>query len=138
MLNEIADRVHKANSKWWLDMDRPCSCTIRTVPVANPDCQHCGGTGYLPKQRNVGELLMLCVSELAEAMEGDRKGLQDDKLPEYRMFDVEIVDCFIRLFDIAAGMGIDLDEVFEAKMEYNSVRADHKLENRRLAGGKKY
>jgi len=81
---------------------------------------------------------MLCVSELAEAMEGDRKGLQDDKLPEYRMFDVEIVDCFIRLFDIAAGMGIDLDEVFEAKMEYNSVRADHKLENRRLAGGKKY
>lgn len=33
------------------------------------------------KSLNVGERLMLCVSELAEAMEGHRKGLMDDKLP---------------------------------------------------------
>jgi len=44
---------------------------------------------------------MLTTSELAEALEGDRKNLMDDKLPQYKMFDVEIVDTFIRLFDIA-------------------------------------
>ncbi len=115
MLNEIAARVHKANAKWWVDL-------------------HTGE----PIQRNVGEMLMLCVSELAEALEGDRKGLADDKLPQYRMFDVEIVDCFIRLFDIAAGLGINLDEVFEAKMNFNAIRADHQLANRKAEGGKKY
>lgn len=115
LLNAIAGRVHQANSKWWVDID----------------------TGE-PITRNVGEMLMLCVSELSEALEGHRKGLQDDKLPQYHMFDVEIVDCFIRLFDIAAGLHIDLDTVFESKMHYNSIREDHKLENRKLTGGKKY
>lgn len=54
------------------------------------------------------------------------------------MFDVEIVDCFIRLFDIASGLSINLGEVYEAKMAYNAQRADHKLENRIKDGGKKY
>lgn len=114
-LNDIAARVHKANAKWWVDL-------------------HTGE----PIKRNVGELLMLCVSELAEAMEGDRKGLMDDKLPHRRMFDVEIVDCFIRLFDIAGGLIPDFGTIFNEKMAYNAQRADHKIENRKLEGGKKY
>jgi len=42
---------------------------------------------------------MLVISEIAEAMEGHRKGLMDDKLPEYPMFHVELADAMIRLLD---------------------------------------
>lgn len=114
-LTLIAQDVHHANAKWWIDLE----------------------TGLL-KERNTGELLMLSVSELAEAMEGDRKNLMDDKLPEYKMFDVEIVDTFIRLFDIAGARIPKFGEIFEAKMAYNAIREDHKIESRKAEGGKKY
>lgn len=114
-LNDFADEVHVNNAKWWEDP----------------------ATGE-PIERNVGEMLMLCVSELAEAMEGHRKGLRDDHLPERSMFEVEIVDTFIRLFDLAGGLHLDLNGAFSEKMEYNRTRADHKPENRLKEGGKKY
>jgi len=115
-LNDFAAECHKANLKWWHDPK----------------------TGeYLP-DRNVGELLMLCVSELAEAMEGHRKGLQDDKLPHFKMLDVELVDCLIRIFDLAGQRSIDLQRVYEEKMAFNAVRSDHRPENRILPGGKAY
>lgn len=115
ILNEMAARVREANKQWWVSLD----------------------TGE-PLQRNVGELLMLMVSELAEALEGHRKGLADDKLPERSMFEVELADCIIRILDTAGAMGLDIGGAFEEKMRYNAQRADHKPENRRLDGGKKY
>ena len=53
-----------------------------------------------PKQRH-GTAMALVVSEWSEALEGDRKGLMDDHLPNYRMFDVELADVAIRLLDLA-------------------------------------
>lgn len=174
-LNLEAARVHAANAKWWCDLK----------------------TGA-PIKRNVGELMMLVVSELSEALEGHRKDLMDDKLPHRKMFEVELADAVIRLLDTANGFGCKLEEVssddiitydnvgesllqisrscwsayydhssgllfgriislciakiqklsdqqhcdlwaaYEEKMAYNAVRADHKVENRLLAGGKKY
>lgn len=52
-----------------------------------------------PKRRNAGEMLMLAVSELAEAMEGHRKKLTDDKLPHRSMLEVELADYVIRVCD---------------------------------------
>lgn len=52
-----------------------------------------------PKWRNPGEMLMLAVSELAEAMEGHRKNLMDDKLPHRPMIEVELADYVIRVCD---------------------------------------
>ena len=89
------------------------------------------------KERNVGEALMLATSELAEALEGHRKGLHDPHLPKRDNYTVEIADALIRLFDLAGGTCIDLPGAFEEKMQYNARRADHKIENRRLPGGKK-
>lgn len=114
-LNDFAIETHLANMNWWLD----------------PETE-------TPIKRNVGELLMLCVSELAEALEAHRKNLKDSHLPEHKGFDVEIVDTFIRLFDLAGGLNIDLDTIYREKMEYNARRADHKLENRTGENGKKY
>jgi NTP pyrophosphatase (non-canonical NTP hydrolase) len=91
-----------------------------------------------PIVRNKGELLMLMVSEISEAMEGERKNLMDDKLPHRKMAEVELVDALIRIFDYAGAYGFDLEGTFIEKMAYNADRKDHKHEARLLADGKKW
>lgn len=114
-INRMCAMVHKLNEKWWRGL-------------------HSGE----PIDRNVGELLMLAVTELAEAMEGHRKNLPDDKLPHRPMFEVELADCVIRIFDIAYGLGCDLGGAFVEKLEYNKTRADHSEAERLKTNGKKY
>lgn len=92
----------------------------------------------LRKERNVGELLMLIVSEVAEGMEGHRKCLQDDKLPHRSMLEVEMADAVIRIADLCGYLGLDLGGAIVEKRLYNSKREDHKLETRKQAGGKAF
>lgn len=84
-LNELAQYVHKCNEKWWQN------------PVTKERIE-----------RNKGELLMLVITELAEACEGERKNLMDDKLPHRKMAEVEMADATIRLLDFAAGFNYSL------------------------------
>ncbi|WP_246638808.1 hypothetical protein [Rhizobium binae] len=95
------------------------------------------------KERNLGEMLMLIVSEVAEAMEGERKSiggkvLMDDKLPNRPMAEVELADIMIRVGDYAAYRGYDLGGAIVEKMRFNAQREDHKIENRLKAGGKAF
>lgn len=114
-LNQLARQCHDANKTWW----------------------HHPATGeYL--HRNKGELLMLIVSEIAEAMEGERKNLKDDHLPHRRMAEVELADALIRIFDYAGAHGYDLDGAVAEKLAYNAQRQDHKPEARLAAGGKSF
>lgn len=80
--------------------------------------------------------LALCMCEGAESIEGARKDLMDDHLPQFKMRDVELADIWIRVGDLAGGLGVPLGEIVVAKMAYNAQRADHKLENRVKDGGK--
>jgi NTP pyrophosphatase (non-canonical NTP hydrolase) len=89
------------------------------------------------KERNRGELLMLVVTELAEAMEGVRKGKQDDHLPHRLAEEVEIADALIRIFDYCGAYNFDIAGAVHEKWLYNQKRADHKMENRQKEGGKK-
>lgn len=114
-LQRAAAICHERNLKWW----------------QNPATKE-------PVNRNVGELLMLMVSELAEGMEAHRKGLNDDKLPHRPGLEVELVDCLIRIFDLAGAHNMDIEGAFIEKMEFNRVRADHTHEARLNAGGKAY
>jgi len=114
-LDRIVRLVHARHAHWWQD---PATGT--------------------PIERNVGELLMLIVSELAEGMEGHRKSLMDDKLSHRPMLEVELADAVIRIFDAAGGLKLDLAGAVAEKLAYNAVRADHKPENRLKPGGKKY
>ncbi len=82
--------------------------------------------------------LMLIVSEVAEAMEGDRKSLMDDKLPHRPMREVELADAVIRIFDLAGAFGLDISGALVDKLNFNQVRPDHKLEARQSEGGKVY
>jgi hypothetical protein len=113
-LNDYATQCHQDNLKWWQDKDGN------------------------PIERNKGELLMLMVSELAEAMEGERKDLMDEKLPHRKAAEVELVDSLIRHFDYAGAFGFDLQGAYEEKRAYNAKRFDHTHEGRAQKGGKKW
>jgi len=112
-ITDVSEQIHSANKKWWTDMD-----------PKNP--------------KDVTVKLALVVTEVSEAIEGVRKGLMDDKLPQYEMVDVEIADAIIRLLDLAGARGIDIGWIIRDKLNYNAVRVDHTQEHRDAEGGKKF
>lgn len=183
-LNAFCRLVHQFNEKWWRDLDTGEAIT-----------------------RNRANLRMLMVSETAEAMEGARKNLMDDKLPHRKMIEVELADTIIRVADYTGGfkealldfttewrdqmrfpwakytpdadkgemlleivksivkvdeycfgdttgrqlsrllwdieqlasiLGLDLWGAVWEKLEYNRTRADHQVEARKAANGKKW
>jgi NTP pyrophosphatase (non-canonical NTP hydrolase) len=71
--------------------------------------------GFWDDERNIGEMLMLIVTELAEAMEAYRTSDKEN-------FNEEIADTFIRLFDLSGGLGIDIEKEIAKKMEKNKKR----------------
>lgn len=86
-----------------------------------------------------GTELMLMVTELAEAMEGERKDLMDTHLPHRRMAEVELADLMIRAADYAAKWGYDLQGAIVEKLAYNRERLDHRPEHRaQQANAKQY
>jgi len=71
--------------------------------------------GFWDEKRNLGEMLMLVVTELSEAMEAYR--VQDKE-----NFNEEIADTFIRLFDLCGGLKIDIEKEIRKKMTRNKKR----------------
>ena len=98
-LNEYRDLCHAmARSKGWYD-----------------------GNG----ERNIGEQLMLVVTEVAEAMEDLRVGamtLTYDSNGKPCGFPVEVADVMIRLFDLAGYLQIDLEGAVDEKIAFNETR----------------
>lgn len=115
MLNELAKKCHEASRLWWYDPN----------------------TGQF-KDRNKGEQLMLIVSEVAEAMEGERKNLMDSHLTHRKAAEVELADAVIRIMDYCGAYKFDIQGAVDEKMVYNAVRADHKPEARLAANGKQW
>lgn len=85
-LNSLAAEIHQQNVEagWWDDF--------------LPDRKH----------ERYGTAMILVISELTEAMEGHRKDLMDDHLPNEKMFDVELADAMIRLLDLVGAFEIDM------------------------------
>lgn len=65
-----------------------------------------------PLERNFPELLMLTVSEIGEAWDGD--GQKDDKLPTRKAIEVELADVLIRVFDWIGAMELPVPNAFAA------------------------
>lgn len=65
---------------------------------------------------------MLVVTELAEAVEADRKNLPDVHVPTLSGREVEFADALVRIFHMGGKYNLDLSSAFVAKMEYNFTR----------------
>jgi hypothetical protein len=89
-------------------------------------------------ERNFAEVIALMHSELSEALDADRKGLMDDKLPHRDGREVEFADCILRILDTAEDLGLDVASAIIEKNRYNIEREDHKINQRLQSGGKKY
>ena len=79
----------------------------------------------LDKPREPLHLLMLVVTELAEAAEAFRTGNPPCERPGMERFshvEEEIADAVIRLFQMAGEFGWDLEAAISAKMEFNETR----------------
>lgn len=111
-LTDYAILCHFANKNWW------------TTPDGKP------------LDRNRGELIALMHSELSEMLEGVRKNIPDEHLPQYPAEQVELVDLLIRAFDYAGAYDFPLDDIFNAKMQYNAQRKDHEYLSRNSEYGK--
>lgn len=97
-INELCDKAHEtARSKgFWEDFN--------PVKASRVQFNHA-----------MGNILMLIVSEAAEAQEALRKNDWDN-------FEEEIADVFIRLGDLCGGLGIDIESRIKEKMQKNKDR----------------
>jgi NTP pyrophosphatase (non-canonical NTP hydrolase) len=119
VINSLASEIHLSNVEagWWHGED---------------------GRPILDNPYAVSNKLMLVVSEVAEAMEGDRTDAMDDKLPHRKMIEVELADAVIRILDLAGAFELDVGGAIVEKRSFNKVRKDHSKESRQAKGGKKY
>lgn len=94
---------------------------------------------YIPADENWWiKQWALTIGEMGEALEGYRKNEQDSHLPHRPSPEVEMADTIIRVLHICARCDYDIEGAVMEKLGYNLKRADHKLPNRALEGGKKF
>jgi len=113
MLNILAEEIHKNNIE----------------------------KGFYDNEKNIGEMLCLIHSEVSEALEADRKNkyttgtigvinsfvldemfITDFTIGVKDTFEDEMADIIIRVLDLCAFKGIDIEKHIEAKVRYNSTR----------------
>lgn len=106
--------------------------------------------GFYDNEKNIGEMLCLIHSEVSEALEADRKNFytnlsyiklkgladknygatfnDDEVFKDFfstcvkNTFEDELADVVIRVLDLCAFKGIDIESHIKAKMRYNAMR----------------
>lgn len=74
------------------------------------------------KLMSVGQKLALVTSEVGELVEAFRKPRISKKLLTHTEAEEEMADVVIRLLDLAAFLGMDIEGAMQAKLAYNRTR----------------
>ena len=84
--------------------------------------------GWWDEKRNIGEALCLIHSEVSEALEEYRRGIDLQEIyfdgdGKPQGFPIELADTVIRLLDLCGGLRIDLEDAIKVKMKFNKSRS---------------
>lgn len=155
-LNDLAKEINRTSTDhgfWPNDredaLDALLGIDLDLNKGGTPDVRFSVIRAYIEAQevRNMGEMLMLAVSELAEGLEAHRDGdpvvwekhvqtcpwylgpplARSDETsctctPKPEGLAVELADCIIRCLDTLQSLDVDIDEVVASKMAYNASR----------------
>jgi NTP pyrophosphatase (non-canonical NTP hydrolase) len=139
ILDEMDDVWHKMSYEEQTELDCGWDCCGGSLNyMARRMAKWSEGKGWITNWHRVPEKLMLAVTELSEAMEEYRCFSQDDlteldrdksvrrlspegtaSLPK---FGEEIADTIIRLLNLSASLGIDIETAIADKMAFNANR----------------
>ena len=143
IINDLSQSIYKHNLQvgWWddLDLKRGLIDGISKDDELSEDTK-----SELLNSINISidliktQKLALVHSEISEALEGLRKDLKDDHLPQYDMFEVELADAIFRILDLAGAFNIPIGNIMMEKWDYNTKRVDHTREHRSGTNGKKF
>lgn len=109
--NTIQSRIHESvvSKGFWEDAEKVLN---------NTDPENCQAV----QKFIIGQKIALIHSEISEGLEGSRKNLMDDHLPDRSMLEVELADGIIRIMDLAQWLGLDLSGAILEKFAYNQGR----------------
>lgn len=143
IINDLSKSIYEHNSEvgWWDDLEKLRRLKDQILDSSNLT------EGYKSEILNdinksidliITQKLALVHSEISEALEGVRKDLKDDHLPQYYMFEVELADAIFRILDLAGAFNIRIGNIMMEKWDYNTKRVDHTREHRSGTNGKKF
>ncbi len=141
-INELVKKAHEnAIDKGFYECPKCKGDSFNGLMFDSESCEYCKNT-HIDPNHNIGEKLMLIVSELGEALEAHRKNkfsdewdidsldataIDSDWMSYFKnsikdTFEDEIADAFIRLADMCGYLNIDIEKFIWSKMEYNKTR----------------
>ena len=112
--------VHLADVDICLD----CSYGLTAEALSIPELviiihDNARAKGFWDKDRDIATMLMLIVSEAAEAMEADRNNIPEGT---EGCLSEELADIIIRTLDMAAGLKLDIGAAIVKKIKKNKTR----------------